>query len=322
VPRPEPREDQVLVKVHAASANALDYRNVKEVSPETYPGSKARRSGNKVLGADISGQVEAIGASVKQFRPGDQVFGVSAGFAGGFSEYACAAENHLALKPANLSFEAAAAIPVASLTALQGLRDKGRIQPGQKVLINGASGGVGTFAVQIAKSFGAEVTAVCSTRNLDVARSIGADHVVDYARENFTQNGRRYDLILGVNGHHPILDYRRALSPRGTYVAIGGSMPQIIQAMLIGPVLSRIGGRKMGFMGIAKTNQKDLIFVRGLVEAGQVAPVIDKSYPLGAAAEAIQYLAEGHARGKVILTVDHNHRDGQRPYQSRHGGNL
>jgi NADPH:quinone reductase-like Zn-dependent oxidoreductase len=304
VPRPEPREDQVLVKVHAASANALDYRSIEEVSPETYPGSKARRSGNKVLGADISGQVEAIGASVKQFRPGDQVFGVSAGLAGGFAEYACAAEDHLALKPANLSFEAAAAIPVASLTALQGLRDKGRIQPGQKVLINGASGGVGTFAVQIAKSFGAEVTAVCSARNLDTARSIGADHVIDYRREDFTQNGKRYDLILGVNGYHPILDYRRALSPGGRYVAIGGSMPQILQGILMGPVLSVGGSRKLSFMGIARTNQKDLIFVRDLVEAGSVAPVIDRIYPLREAAAAFRYLAGEHAAGKVVFAVD------------------
>ena len=304
VPRPEPREDQVLVKVHAASANALDYRSVEEVFPETHPGSTARRSGNKVLGADISGQVEAIGASVKQFRPGDQVFGVSAGLAGGFAEYACAAEDHLALKPGNLSFEAAAAIPVASLTALQGLRDKGRIQPGQKVLINGASGGVGTFAVQIAKCFGAEVTAVCSARNQDTARSIGADHVIDYRREDFTQNGKRYDLILGVNGYHPILDYRRALSPGGRYVAIGGSMPQILQGILMGPVLSVGGSRKLGFMGIARTNQKDLIFVRDLVEAGRVAPVIDRIYPLREAAAAFGYLVGEHAAGKVVFTVD------------------
>jgi NADPH:quinone reductase-like Zn-dependent oxidoreductase len=304
VPRPEPREDQVLVKVHAASANALDYRSIEEVSPETYPGSKARRSGNKVLGADISGQVEAIGASVKQFRPGDQVFGVSAGLAGGFAEYACAAEDHLALKPANLSFEAAAAVPVASVTALQGLRNKGQIQPGQKVLINGASGGVGTFAVQIAKFFGAEVTAVCSARNLDTARSIGADHVIDYRREDFTQNGKRYDLILGVNGYHPILDYRRALGPGGRYVVIGGSMSQILQGALIGPVLSLVGSKKMGFMGIARANQQDLIFVRDLVEAGSVAPVIDRIYPLREAAAAFRYLAGEHAAGKVVFTVD------------------
>ena len=304
VTKPEPREDHVLVKVHAASANALDHRHFEGVSLETDPGSTARRSGYKVLGVDIAGRVEAVGASVKQFQPGDEVFGVSAGYEGGFAEYACAAEDNLALKPANLSFEAAAAVPVAPLTALQGLRNKGQIQPGQKVLINGASGGVGTFAVQIAKSFGAEVTAVCSARNLDMARSIGADHVIDYRREDFTQNGQRYDLILGVNGYHPILDYRRALRPGGRYVAIGGSMPQILQGMLIGPVLSLVGGKKMGFMGISKTNQKDLIFVRDLVEAGEVVPVIDRIYPLCEAAEAIRYLAGEHATGKVVFTVD------------------
>jgi len=304
VPRPEPRERQVLVKVHAASANALDYRGVEEISPETDPGGNAHRSGNKVPGADIAGRVETVGAAVTQFQPGDEVFGVAAGLAGGFAEYACALEGRLAPRPADLSFEAAAAVPLASMTALQGLRDKGKIQPGQKVLINGASGGVGTFAVQIAKSFGAEVTAVCSARNLDTARSIGADHVIDYAREDFTQSGKRYDLILGVNGYHPILDYRRALSPGGRYVVIGGSIPQILQGALIGPMLSLVGSTKMGFMGIARANQKDLIFVRDLVEAGSVAPVIDRIYPLREAAAAFRYLAGEHAAGKVVFTVD------------------
>jgi NADPH:quinone reductase-like Zn-dependent oxidoreductase len=303
-PMPEPREGQVLVKVHAASANALDHRRFEGVSLETDPGSTARRSGDKVLGADIAGRVETVGAAVTQFRPGDEVFGVAAGSAGGFAEYACAPEGRLRPKPAILSFEAAAALPIASMTALQGLRDKGKIRSGQKVLINGASGGVGTFAVQIAKSFGAEVTAVCSARNLDTARSIGADHVIDYRREDFTQNAKRYDLILGVNGYHPILDYRRALSPGGRYVAIGGAMPQILEGMLMGPILSLAGGRKLGFMGIAKANQKDLIFVSDLVEAGRVVPVIDRIYPLREAAAAFRYLAGEHAAGKVVLTVD------------------
>jgi NADPH:quinone reductase-like Zn-dependent oxidoreductase len=305
--KPEPREDQVLVKVHAASANALDYRRFEGVSPGPHQGRKVLKSVNMVLGADIAGRVEAAGASVTQFHPGDEVFGVSAGSSGGFAEYACAPEGKLALKPANLSFEAAAAVPVASMTALQGLRDKGQIRPGEKVLIHGASGGVGTFAVQIAKSFGAEVTAVCSARNLDTARSIVADHVIDYRREDFTQNGQRYDLILGVNGYHPIQDYRRALRPRGRYVAIGGSLPQILQGMLMGPVLSLFGGKRMGFMGIAKANQKDLIFVGDLVEAGEVMPVIDRIYPLREAAAAFRYLAREHATGKVVFTVDQEH---------------
>jgi len=304
VERPEHKENQVLVKVHAASVNALDYRRFEKTSTiGRFMEERLLKTINKVLGADIAGRVEAVGANVKQFQLGDEVFGVAVGLKGGFAEYACAAENQLALKPSNLSFESAAAVPVAALTALQGLRDKGQIQAGQKVLINGASGGVGTFAVQIAKSFGAEVTAVCSTRNLDTARSIGADHVVDYTREDFTQNGQRYDLILAVNGYHPILGYRRALSPRGRYVAIGGSMTQILQAMLLGSVLSRIGGRKMGFMGIAKTNQKDLIYMGELLEAGKVIPVIDRSYPLSEVSDAIQYLMEGHAKGKVVIAI-------------------
>jgi NADPH:quinone reductase-like Zn-dependent oxidoreductase len=308
VTKPEPKENQVLVRVQAASVNALDYRRFEKPSTlGRFMQERLLKTNNKVLGADIAGVVEAVGASVTQFQPSDEVFGVSAGSSGGFAEYACAAENNLALKPANLSFEAAAAVPVAAITALQGLRDKGQIQPGQKVLINGASGGVGTFAVQIAKSFGAEVTAVCSARNLDMARSLGADHVIDYAREDFTQDGHGYDLIIAVNGYHSILDYRRALGPRGTYVAIGGSISQILQGMLMGAVLSRIGSKKMGFMGIAKTNQEDLVFMRELVETGKVVPVIDRSYPLGAAVEVVRYLTEVHARGKVVFTVDQEH---------------
>jgi NADPH:quinone reductase-like Zn-dependent oxidoreductase len=264
------------------------------------------KSVDKVLGADLSGVVETVGANVKQFQPGDEVFGVSAGSRGGFAEYACAAERYLALKPTTLSFEAAAAVPVAAVTALQGLRDKGQIQPGQKVLINGASGGVGTFAMQIARFFGAEVTAVCSLRNMEIARSIGVDHVIDYTTEDFTRNGQRYDLILGVNGYQSILDYRHALAPGGRYVAIGGSMSQILQGILVGPVLSRLGSKKMGFMGIAKVNQKDLVSMVELLEAGKVDPVIEKCYPLSEVAEAIRYLVGGHAKGKVVITVEHH----------------
>ena len=292
VAKPEPGEDRVLVRVHAASANTLDL---------------LKRT-NKVPGADIAGQVETVGVGVKQFQPGDEVFGVPARFAGGFAEYVCVPEDRLARKPAKLSFEAAAAVPVASMTALQGLRDKGQIKAGNKVLINGASGGVGTFAVQIAKSFGAEVTAVCSARNLTMARSNGADHVIDYAQEDFTQNGQRYDLIIGVNGYHSILDYRRALAPRGRYVAIGGSKSQVLQGILMGPVLSSIGSKKMGFMGIARPNQKDLITLKELVEAGKVAPMIDRSYPLTGADEAMRYLASGHVQGKIVIIVDHDPR--------------
>jgi NADPH:quinone reductase-like Zn-dependent oxidoreductase len=313
VAKPVPTDNQVLVKVHAASANALDYRRfASQLKDTNIPISVRLMDGtflkaiNTVLGADIAGRVEAVGASVTQFQPGDEVFGKTVGSKGAFAEYACATEDNLALKPANLSYEAAAAVPVAALTALQGLRDKGKILPGQKVLINGAGGGVGTFAVQIAKAFGAEVTAVCSTRNLDVARSIGADHVIDYTQEDFTQGEQRYDLIIAANGYHPLLDYRRALRPGGIYVVLGGYLAQIFQAMLLGPVVSSIGSKKMGFMGIEKTNQKDLVFMAQLLETDKVVPVIDRRYPLSEVAEAIRYLAEGHARGKVVITVGHS----------------
>src|SRR5260221_1607355 len=309
VAKPVPKDNQVLVKVHAASANALDYRRFEMQSMlGRFMDSVLLKAINKVLGADIAGRVETVGAAVTQFRPGDEVFGLSAGSVGGFAEYTCATENQLALKPASLSFEATAAVPVAALTALQGLRDKGHIQSGQKVLINGASGGVGTFAVQIAKSFGAEVTAVCSTRNLDMARQIGADHVIDYTQVNFTRNGHRYDLIIAVNGNHSILDYRRALNPGGTYVAMGGSIAQVFQALLLGPAISRIGSKKMGFMGIAKINQKDLVFMGELLETGKIAPVIDRCYPLSETAESIRDLVEEHAQGKVVITVEQNHK--------------
>jgi NADPH:quinone reductase-like Zn-dependent oxidoreductase len=305
VEKPAPKDNQVLVKVHAASANALDWRpfTMTPILVRLMRGGLLKPK-NTSLGADLAGRVEAIGATVAQFQPGDEVFGVAEG---AFAEYACAAQNKLALKPANLSFEAAAAVPVAACTALQGLRDRGRIQPGQKVLINGASGGVGTFAVQIAKSFGAEVTAVCSTRNLDMARSIGADHVIDYTKENFTRNGQRYDLIIAANGYHPILDYRRALSPSGIYVVLGGSMAQIFQGLLLGPLLSRVGSKKMGNM-LAHSNQEDLVFMGELLEAGKVVPVIDRCYPLSEVAKAIRYLVEEHAIGKVVITLERNNK--------------
>jgi NADPH:quinone reductase-like Zn-dependent oxidoreductase len=221
---------------------------------------------------------------------------------GAFSEYVSVPENAIALKPANLTFEEAAAVPESAVVALQGLRDKGKIQPGQKVLINGASGGVGSFAVQIAKSFGAKVTAVCSTRNVDMARSLGADQVIDYTQEDFTQNGQHYDLILAVNGYHPLSDYRRALSPDGIYVGTGGSMAQTFQAMLLGPIISMTGSKTMGNM-LVKPNKNDLVFMKELLEAGKVVPVIDRCYPLSEVPEAFRYLEEGHAKGKVVITV-------------------
>lgn len=259
-----------------------------------------RKPRDPKMGVDVAGTVEAVGNSVTEFKPGDEVFGVAPA---AFAEYACNGESKFVLKPANVSFEAAAAVPVAALTALQGLRDKGQIQSGQKVLIDGASGGVGTFAVQIAKSYGAEVTAVCRTRNLDMMRSIGADHVIDYTRGDFTKSGRQYDLILAVNGHHPILDYRRALSPTGICIVAGGSFSQVLQAMFLGSIISRLGGRKIRFMGIATTPKKDLLILKELLETGKLVPIIDKSYPLSETAEAIKYLMNEHARGKVVIKI-------------------
>jgi NADPH:quinone reductase-like Zn-dependent oxidoreductase len=303
VQKPVPRDDEVLVKVHAASVNAGDWHLLRAKPFLVRLSSGLLKPKNTILGSDIAGRVEAVGRNVKQFQPGDEVFGNTAKYGfGGFAEYVSVPENALVLKPTKISFEEAAAVPQAALTALQGLRDKGHIQPGQKVLIHGASGGVGTFAVQIAKSFGAEVTAVCSTRNVDMVRSIGADHVIDYTREDFTRNGQRYDLILAVNGYHSISDYKRALNPEGVYVMTGGSNAQLFQALLLGPLISRAGRQKMG-SSAHKPNQKDLIFMKELLEAGKVTPVIDRRFPLPDVADAIRYLEAGHAQGKVVITI-------------------
>jgi NADPH:quinone reductase-like Zn-dependent oxidoreductase len=302
VEKPVPKDEEVLIKVFAASVNAYDWHFLSaDIFLIRLMGGGLLRPKNTRLGADIAGRVETVGRNVKQFQPGDEVFGEISH--GGFAEYASSPERVLALKPTNLSFEAAAAVPMAALTALQGLRDVGQIKPGQKVLIQGAAGGVGTFAVQLAKYFGAEVTAVCSPRNLDQARSIGADHVIDYTKEDFTKNGQLYDLILGVNGYHPISAYRRALSPKGIYVMAGGTPAQIFQAMLLGPRMSKTEGRKMGGVS-AKVDQNDLSFLKGLLEAGKIVPVIDRRYPLSETAEALRYLGEGHARGKLVITVE------------------
>jgi NADPH:quinone reductase-like Zn-dependent oxidoreductase len=300
--KPTAGDNEVLIKVRAASLNALDWRLMrgKPVFARLMMGGLSKPKITRP-GVDLAGQVEAVGRNVTQFKPGDEVFGVCQG---AFAEYVCAIEDKLALKPANISFEDAAAIPVAAITALQGLRDKGRIQRGQKVLVDGASGGVGTFAIQIAKSFGAEVTAVCSTTKVDPARSLGADHVIDYTREDFTQSGQPYDLIIAANAHHSIFDYRRALGQNGIYVMAGGGGAQILQAMLLAPLLSLIGSKKMRFF-IAKIDQKDLVLLKDLLDAGKVVPVIDRRYPLSDVVEAFRYLEEGHARGKVVITLEY-----------------
>ena len=299
--KPAPKDDEVLVKVRAASVNAGDWHLLRADPFLTRLAFGLLRPKYKVLGADIAGRVEAVGGNVTQFQPGDEVFGDLSGDGfGGFAEYVCASEDALALKPADTSFEEAAAVPSAAATALQGLRDKGQIQRGQKVLINGASGGVGTFAVQIAKSFGTEVTGVCSTRNLDMVRSIGADHVIDYTQADFTQTGQRYDLIFDAVGNRSVSDYKRALSHNGICSVAGfTSLSRLFQIMLL-------GGKKVGMMKTAKANKEDLVFIKELLEAGKVVPVIDRCYPLAETAEAIRYLETGHARGKVVITIAHN----------------
>src|SRR5207302_1190314 len=312
VEKPAPSDHEVLVKVLAASAAAGDWHLLRAQPFLMRFTSGLLKPKHQILGAAFAGRVETVGRNVTQFQPGDEVFGdVSACGFGAFAEYVSVPEKAVALKPTRLTFEEAATVPVSAVTALQGLRDQGHIQPGQKVLINGASGGVGTFAVQIAKAFGAEVTGVCSTRNVDMVRSIGADYVIDYMQEDFTKNGQRYDFIFAVNGYHSIFDYKRALSPKGVYVMIGGSMAAMIQAMLLGPVISMTGRQKMGSMGVAKPNQKDLVFMKELLEAGKVVPVIDRRYLLGETAEAIRYLEEGRAQGKVVITVEQNNKTSQ-----------
>ena len=306
VAKPAPQDDEVLIKIQAASINARDWRfmHANPFFIRLKPGGLLQPK-NKILGGDVAGRIEAIGRNVQQFKPGDEVFGYlpSATGRGTFAEYVCANETAITLKPANLTFEQAAAVPVAAMTALQGLRDKGNIQPRQKVLINGASGGVGTFAVQIAKALGAEVTAVCSARNLDMARSIGADHVIDYTREDFTRNGQRYDLILAVNGYHPISDYLRVLIPGGIYVVSGGSMLQLFQAALQRRRNSKSGSQKTHVVSLVQS-QKDLVCMKELLEFGKVVPVIDGCYPLSKTAEAFRYFEKVHARGKVVIAME------------------
>jgi NADPH:quinone reductase-like Zn-dependent oxidoreductase len=304
VEKPVPGDDEVLIKVHAASVNTADCYILKgePFLVRIIDGGILKPKYN-IPGSDIAGQVEAIGRNVKQFQLGDEVFGNLSNYGrGGFAEYVCAPENALALKPDNISFDEAAAVPLAAVTALQGIRDIGKIRPGQKVLINGASGGVGTFALQLAKFFGAEVTAVTSTNKVEMANSIGADHVIDYTQEDFTQSGQLYDLIIAVNGYHSIFDYKRALSSRGMYIMIGGSLPQMFQAMLIGPCISMTGSKKIGTVSL-RPNQEDLVFMKELLEAGKVVPVIDRRYLLNEVPDALKYLEEGHALGKVVITV-------------------
>jgi NADPH:quinone reductase-like Zn-dependent oxidoreductase len=308
VEKPVPNDDQVLVKIRAASVNPYDWHFV-EGAPKIMRimGVGLRKPKDTRLGVDFAGTVEGVGKNVTQFKPGDEVFG---GRTGAFAEYVCPrADRAIAPKPANITFEQAASVNIAGITALQALRDKAKVQPGQKVLINGASGGVGTFAVQIAKTFGANVTGVCSTRNVDLVRSLGADQVIDYTKEDFTKGEQRYDVILDNVTNHSLLECKRALTPEGKYVMIGGGGPNEqgfigplanpIKAMLLSPFVSQ----KMGMM-MADANQKDLTVLADMMQTGKLQPVIDRTYKLEQVADAIRYVEQGHARGKVVITVE------------------
>jgi NADPH:quinone reductase-like Zn-dependent oxidoreductase len=305
IDKPVAKGDEVLVRVHAAALNAADGFMMNGVPYLMRPAFGGLcKPGNTVRGMDISGTVEAVGPNVTAFRVGDEVYGETNG-GGGFAEYACVAQKLLAPKPANLSFVEAAAVPLAANTALQGLRDSGQVKPGQKVLINGASGGVGTFAVQIAKSYGAEVTGVCSTRNVELIRSLGVDHVIDYKQADFTQKGQRYDLIFDLAGNHSLSAFRRSLTPEGTLVMSSGS-----GGRWIGPIGRILHALVMSFFVrhklrvLAATSSKEnLIVLKDLIEAGEVKPVIDKTYPLSETPMAVRYFADEHARAKVVITV-------------------
>jgi len=297
----------VLVKVYASSVNAADKYQIR--GPPSFLlrlalfRSGVRRPKEQRVGSDIAGRVVAVGNSVTQFKPGDEVYGVCNG---AYAEYATAKENRIALKPTNRSFEETAAVPIAGLTALQALRNHGRIKPGQTVLVNGAGGGVGTFAVQIAKSFGAEVTAVTNTGNLDMVRSLGADHVIDYTKEDYTKKGQKYDLVVDTASSHSISAYKRILNPNGTFVLVG-MRDKIIRRLLSFIIRARLSrGDKKFLFFVAKGNQEDFVILKELMESGKIMPVIDRRYSLGETAQAVRYFEEGHTRGKIIITMDHN----------------
>ncbi|MDP9263448.1 MAG: NAD(P)-dependent alcohol dehydrogenase [Acidobacteriota bacterium] len=303
VEKPAPSDNEVLIKVRAASLNPLDSHLLRHpfMRPVLSAMSKQKSTGP---GRDVAGEVEAVGGKVSRFKPGDAVFG---SLGGAFAEYVCAPERALVVKPANVTFEQATSAPIAGLTALQGLRDKGQVQPGQKVLINGAAGGVGTFAVQVAKSLGADVTGICSTRNVEMVRSIGADHVVDYTQEDVTKSGQLYDVMFDLVANHSLSARRRILSPKGIYVGagvlgLGGSMLRLLAHQAGELVLSPFASQKFVTL-MAKLNQQDLTILGELISSGKVTPVIDRRYTLSQVPEALRYLAEGHARGKVIISL-------------------
>jgi NADPH:quinone reductase-like Zn-dependent oxidoreductase len=301
VAKPTPKDDEVLIKVQAVSVNRSDWEGLRGKPLYARIGGLLRPR-QQILGSDIAGRVEMAGRNIRRFQPGDEVFGDILPRLGGFAEYVCAREGALALKPPSMTFEEAAAIPQAAVIALQGIRDKGQVQPGQEVLINGAGGGTGTFAVQLAKMYGAEVTGVDNTGKLGFMRSLGADHVIDYTQEDFTKNGKQYDLILDIVAHRSVFAYKRSLRANGSYYLAGGSVATILQVLLLGPWISMIESKKMRVLAV-RPNTEDVDFMKELIEDGKVTPVIDKTYPLSEVPEAIGYVGGGHARGKVVITV-------------------
>ena len=303
VAKPTPKDDEVLVKVQAVSVNRSDWEGL--IGKPLYARiGGLRKPRRHILGSDIAGRIEVAGRNITQFEPGDDVFGDNLARMGGFAEYVCARGGDLALKPAGMTFAEAAAIPQAGVIALQAIRDKGQVQPGQKVLINGAGGGAGTFAVQLAKLYGAEVTGVDNTGKLDFMRTLGADHVIDHTREDFTRNGQQYDLILDLIAHRSIFAYKRALKPNGRYLCVGGSVGTMFQVLLLGPIMSRTTAKHLRVL-VVQPNPKDLVHITQLCEAGKVVPAIDRQYPLSDVPEALRYLGAGCAKGKVVITVDH-----------------
>jgi NADPH:quinone reductase-like Zn-dependent oxidoreductase len=301
VAKPTPTDDEVLIKVQAVSVNRSDWEGLIG-KPLYAPIGGLLKPRRQILGSDIAGRVEMVGKNTRRFQPGDEVFGLLEGYKGGFAAYVCTRESTLALKPASMTFEEVAAIPQAAVIALQGIRDKGQVQPGQKVLISGAGGGAGTFAVQLAKLYGAEVTGVDNTGKLDFMRSLGADHVIDYTREDFTKNGKQYDLILDVVAHRSVFAYKRALRSNGSYFLAGGSVATIFQILLLGPWIRGTTGKKIRILAV-QPNLKDMVYITELYEAGRVVPVIDRRYPLSEIPEALRYLGEGRTKGKVVITV-------------------
>lgn len=301
VKKPTPADNELLIKVYAVSINRSDWEGLTGKPLYARIGGLFKPQ-SRILGSDIAGTVEAVGKDVKQFKPGDEVFGLLLNYGGGFAEYACTSEKALSLKPAGMTFEEAAAIPQAAFIALQGIREKGRVQPGQKVLINGAGGGTGTFAIQLARLAGAEVTGVDNAEKLELMKSLGADHVIDYTREDFTRNGQQYDLILDVIANRSVFAFERALKPNGNYFMAGGSVVPMFQMLLLGPLIRRITSKSIKLL-LVQTDAKDLVYMIELIESGKVKLVIDKRYSLSEAAEALRYLGEGHAKGKVVITV-------------------